>query len=349
MLGRRGFLTASMSMMLAIGARPAAAASEALEWALWRGLHVGSGGRVIDDANGGITHSEGQGYGMLLAVSFDDPATFAWIWSWTRSNLMIRGDGLFAWRWEPGAVPPVTDVNNATDGDLLIAWALARAASRWSNGDYAQSARRLADAILDHVTVERGERLLMLPGADGFVASNGTVVVNPSYWVFPALSTLGRLGGDSRWDRLYRDGLALIEDGRRPGRTVADWLAVGQDGRVGPAAGFGFRTGYNAYRVPLYLLWAGETAAPVLDAFSRVWAQAGQRTLPMEISAEDGLIVSMSDDPGYRDLPALLACARGLVPGYSPTRVDATRSYYAATLALLTRIVARERYATCLG
>ena len=30
-------------------------------------------GRVIDTFNGGVSHSEGQGWGMLMAVAFDDP------------------------------------------------------------------------------------------------------------------------------------------------------------------------------------------------------------------------------------------------------------------------------------
>jgi len=41
----------------------------------------------------GISHSEGQGYGMLLAVAADDRPTFDLLWGWTRAQLMLRNDG----------------------------------------------------------------------------------------------------------------------------------------------------------------------------------------------------------------------------------------------------------------
>ena len=38
------------------------------DWAAYRDRFVLADGRVVDDGNGGISHSEGQGYGLLLAV-----------------------------------------------------------------------------------------------------------------------------------------------------------------------------------------------------------------------------------------------------------------------------------------
>ena len=58
------------------------------------------------------------------------PATgvaFETIFTFTRVELLIRDDGLAAWRWDPAATPRVTDINNATDGDILIAYALGLA------------------------------------------------------------------------------------------------------------------------------------------------------------------------------------------------------------------------------
>lgn len=100
--------------------------------------------------------------------------------------------------------------------------------------------------------------------------------------------------------------------------------------------------------MPLYVLWAGETGRPVLDAFADLWSGVASGPVVMEASAADGLVVSTSDDPGYRDLPSLLRCVDGRDGPYTPTRIDATGSYYAATMALLTRLVARERYPQCL-
>ena len=68
-------------------------------WRQYKDRFVTSEGRVVDNANGGISHSEGQGYAMLIAERLDDRPTFEAIWQWTQSNLLIRGDGLAAWRW----------------------------------------------------------------------------------------------------------------------------------------------------------------------------------------------------------------------------------------------------------
>jgi endoglucanase len=53
---------------------------------------VTEAGRVVDTAKGLISHSEGQGYGLLLAVAAGDRSTFDRIWGWTRANLAVRKD-----------------------------------------------------------------------------------------------------------------------------------------------------------------------------------------------------------------------------------------------------------------
>ena len=70
-------------------------------WRAYRARFITDQGRLVDTANGQISHSEGQGYGMLLAVAAGDRVSFERIWGWTRANLMVRGDELQAWRWSP--------------------------------------------------------------------------------------------------------------------------------------------------------------------------------------------------------------------------------------------------------
>ena len=41
--------------------------SAAMLWERWQERFVDATGRVIDNANGDISHSEGQGYGLWLA------------------------------------------------------------------------------------------------------------------------------------------------------------------------------------------------------------------------------------------------------------------------------------------
>jgi endo-1,4-beta-D-glucanase Y len=43
-------------------------------WRQYKDRFVTSEGRVVDNANGGISHSEGQGYAMLIAERLDGQA-----------------------------------------------------------------------------------------------------------------------------------------------------------------------------------------------------------------------------------------------------------------------------------
>ncbi|HAI06581.1 MAG TPA: endoglucanase, partial [Pantoea sp.] len=104
---------------LLLGSAQAAASG----WDSFKSRFVTSEGRVIDTANNNVSHTEGQGYGMLLAVANDDRVTFDRLWQWTRSQLGNPQTDLFYWRYTPGTANPVADKNNAADGDVLLAWA----------------------------------------------------------------------------------------------------------------------------------------------------------------------------------------------------------------------------------
>src|SRR5262245_23564514 len=73
--------------------------------------YVEPDGRVVRRDEGGDVVSEGQAYGMLIAVAIGDETRFRSIWGWTKAHLR-RTDGLLAWRWADGSV---TDVNSAAD------------------------------------------------------------------------------------------------------------------------------------------------------------------------------------------------------------------------------------------
>ncbi|MEK1927740.1 MAG: glycosyl hydrolase family 8, partial [Rhizobium giardinii] len=150
-------------------------------WQAYKTKFLDPGGRIIDDGNGNISHSEGQGYGLLLSVLAGSPADFELIWTFTRTELVLRNDGLAAWKWSPGAKPHVTDVNNATDGDILIAYALGLAGQQWGRRDYTAAGAAIASAILAKTVVEEGVRTLLLPGAMGFSAGDRRdgPVINP--------------------------------------------------------------------------------------------------------------------------------------------------------------------------
>ncbi len=202
-------------------------------WRQFRDRFITPAGRVVDVANKSVSHSEGQGYAMLFAVAAGDRKTFDRVWGWTRATLQTRpDDALLSWRWVPdtsdngGDAGRVDDPNNATDGDLLVAWALARAEAVWSDPGYRDSAERLAADVLRLTVLERDGVLMMLPGAHGF-RREGAVILNPSYYVFPAIDALGMLTGAVIWQRLSSDGADLIEAARfGRWKLPPDWLLV---------------------------------------------------------------------------------------------------------------------------
>jgi endoglucanase len=318
------------------------------DWNAYKDAFVTSDGRIVDTANGNITHSEGQGYGMLLAVAADDPATFELIWSFTRTEMLIRDDGLVAWKWDPAASPHIADVNNATDGDLLIAYALNIAGERWRKPEYREAAKALSRVIVDDMLVPMNGETYILPGAEGFQdeADPERLIVNPSYWVFPALRNLQRLGGAETLDKTLTTGLNLLQDAQFSARKLpSDWVEIASES-VAPAPDLEEVFSYNSIRIPLYLLLAGIERSDLLQPYFDDWVERGNGSL-MTVDVSDGTTISTLSDPGYRMLAALVSCA---VAGKSipdDLRSFSPTEYYPSTLHLLGLSVARGRYPEC--
>ena len=317
-------------------------------WQAYKARFITDQGRVVDTANGMISHSEGQGYAMVVAVAANDRAAFEKIWGWTRANLMVRDDQLVAWRWEPNQRPAIADMNNASDGDLLIAWALAEAADFWGEQAYRIAGRRIA--------VEVGRKLillktkfgsLLLPGVSGFAGEDRKdgPVVNLSYWVFPALSRLPLVAPDVDWAGLTQSGLDLIKIARfGPSGLPTEWLSAA-GGDVRPADGFAKTFGYNTIRIPLYLAWAGIGEREHYQSFANAWSTRGISV----VDAQTGRSTESLSEGGYSDLVALTLCVTNGKPftgEFFATR--ANENYYPATLHLLSMIAANMRYGSCL-
>ncbi|MFK8250175.1 glycosyl hydrolase family 8 [Ancylobacter terrae] len=319
-------------------------------WQAYRTRFVDPTGRVIDDANGSISHSEGQGYGMLLAFEAGDRATFERIWSFTRTELMIRDDGLAAWRWDPGATPHITDINAASDGDILIALALARAGQAWNEPGYLASARKLARAIGASVVKRDGNRLVLLPGVTGFSSAERRdgPILNLSYWIFEAFPVLAALAPETDWAALQKSGLSLLAEARLgPARLPPDWIAAPPGKPVTPAAGFQPVFGYNSLRIVLYLLRAGIKDTGTLEIFRRSWI-VENGGVPAIVDIPTGNVLTRLTEPGYRMLGASLACALSGTPIPADLRRFEPTLYYPSTLYLLSYSMVAEKYPRCL-
>jgi endoglucanase len=332
-----------LTLAMTLIASTAGAALPEGAWDLYRQKFVTAEGRVVDDANGNISHSESQGYGMLLACLAGDRSSFASIFAFTRTELLIRDDGLAAWRWDPNAKPHVTDINNASDGDLLIAQALACAGTRWAMPAYTAAARQIARSLAKVALLKRGGDLWLMPGAQGFSEKERAdgPVVNPSYWVFDALPVIAQITGDSSWMQVQASGLKLLDTLAKAKQLAPEWLSIKDAPK--PAQGFPAQFGYNAIRIPLYLLRAGLGDKARLEPFRQAWANG---TAVIDVATRKP--VELLPDAGYRILAAAMACAIDGAAIPADLKVFQPTLYYPSTLHLLTLSMLAERYPRCM-
>ncbi|MBY5783315.1 endoglucanase [Rhizobium leguminosarum] len=331
-------------------AAPPAVAQQAMinagAWSAYKAKFLDATGRIVDNGNGNISHSEGQGYGMLLAYLAASPADFEQIWYFTRTELLLRDDGLAVWKWDPNVKPHVTDTNNASDGDMLIAYALALAGTAWKRNDYILAASRMAQALLAETVVHSSGHTLLLPGSQGFAATDREdgPVVNPSYWIYEAIPVMAALAPSDAWQKLSDDGLTLLKTMQfGPRKLPAEWVSL--SGQPRPAQGFDAEFAYNAIRIPLYLARGGVTDKALLTRLQQGMSQDG---VPATIDLTTGRPKAVLSDPGYRIVNDVVACVVDGTKLPVSALQFAPALYYPSTLQLLGLAYIGEKHPECL-
>ena len=314
------------------------------EWGAFRARFVTPDGRVVDSYNK-WTSSECQGYGLVIAEAAADRPGFEAMLAWTRANLRIRNaDRLHAWRWNPADTPRVKgdSINPATDGDLMIAWALLRAADRWNRPDWRQEALDIAQDIRAALVSGNGDRLTLLPG--DWAYKPGEIIINPSYLIVPALRALHRASPGAGWDKVLLQGLHLLAHAVGGNdRLPADWASLTPQQplpkpiALHPGNPIGFR--FDAVRVPLNLVWGGLFQQPGVTAPAAFWAARGNDKLQIFPNKPEPY-------PGNIGIEAIASLARAAVAGdLSRTVVKPVAQahfYYDAALSLLVRLARAE-------
>ena len=316
-------------------------------WGAYKQRFISADGRLIDDSAQDVSHSEGQGYAMLLAQFAGDREAFDKLWTWTAANLQVRPDALLSWRWRPNDNPHVLDKNNATDGDLLVAWALAEAGKRWQDSHYDSEAERIAQSIWAKASYRSIFGVMLSPGAYGFGPNDGEdgPVVNLSYWVFPAFDALQRVAPSHDWAGLRRGGLALLDAAKfGPRKLPSDWISLKSG--VHPADAYPKQFSYDAVRAPLYLAWGQPKETGRLTSLIDGWTNAGEGA-PSVIDVETGEAKEKFADAGYRAVAALARCAAHGEAFPADLRTVDLRRYYPATLQMLALTALREGRFEC--
>lgn len=321
--------------MISVGNTFCFASQNADGWMLYK-QHFIEQGRVVDDGNNKISHSEGQGYGMLLAEINNDKSTFDQLWRWTQKNLYREDIGLFSWRYNPGK-HDASDRNNATDGDLLIGWALLRAGKRWANNDYISASEKIQKALLSHAVITWAGKTVMLPGSFGF-KHKGFINLNPSYFLFPAWQDFYTYSHRSKWKVLIDDGMQLLDTMRFGSqRLPTDWVMLDENGHVTPATEWPTRFSFDAIRIPLYLNWYQKNL-PQNAIFSDYWKKLPGSKIPAWVD------VTSNEEAEY-SLPTGMMAVKNLSTGNIDDikgEISYQDDYYSSSLTLLTFAANRE-------
>ncbi|MCR5085234.1 MAG: hypothetical protein K6A65_07005 [Succinivibrionaceae bacterium] len=315
-------------------------AAQASAWDAYKARFVTPQGAVIDTYNGGITHSESQGYGLMFALAYNDRATFDLIHRWTVQNLRNPKNGLFYWVYHHNDANHLPDKNNASDGDLFIAWALLKAGKAWNIPEMVVEAEHIANNLVDTVVTKYAGLEVMLPGETGFYY-NSSVILNPSYLIFPAFSALAKHTHARVWQQLLKDSgelMGRIEKSQSKIKIAPDWLSLNAAGKVEPAREWPARSSFDAIRVPLYLFW-NNPADPHLNAW-RSWFQGHAPALPPA-----WVNVTSGETAPYR-MPAGMQAVRDLISSAShqvqePT-IAGSDDYYMASLKMLCYLALRQ-------
>ncbi|MGF7146896.1 endoglucanase [Sphingomonas zeicaulis] len=302
-------------------------------WGDFRARFMQPDGRVIDTGNRGISHTESQGYGMVMAEAANDRESFERIYDWTQRTLARHDDALYSWRYDPSLPQPVSDPNNATDGDILIAWALLRAGQRWKVQAWRDRSAQIRASIRMLLIRQRGKRTLLVPGIQGFFHPD-RLTINLSYYIWPALDAFRQADGDAAWGPVIRDGEKLLTDARAgPLALPTDWTDVFDDGRALPAIGKDPYFGFDAIRVPLYLSLAGrQNMAPTIARFWHSYADQN-RPIPAWVDVVTGAVAPYAISEGG------CAVVRRLLGSSAPSCTTGGQpDYYASVLKTLSTL-----------
>lgn len=224
-------------------------------WSEYKKLYISKDGRVIDKVNSDITHSESIGYALYLALENRDFETFTKVRNWYHNNLKKNESGLISWKWgkDKDGSWHVLDTNNASDGDLWIAYDNLLMYEITKSEIYKAEALKLMENIKKHLLVKEAGSVYLLPGKLGF-ESKDAIEINLSYYLFFIFEKFFEYDNDSVWKELKQDGINLLYKARFSSLELnPDWISLDKKTKeVQLSKNNSF--GYDALRIPYNVL-----------------------------------------------------------------------------------------------
>ncbi len=227
--------------------------------------------------------------------------------------------------------------------DLLIAWALLRAAHKWGEASYAEAPRGIARDVLRACT--HGFRGPPHPAAGRarIPARQHTIVVNPSYFAIGAFRALSRHVPDASWAALEAASLDILRAsalGRW--RLPPDWCEISRDATIRPAPDWPPRFSWDAVRIPVHLRLGRPLPSP---RWRRPRASSSTRATPIAARLDRPLPGQISPYPGHAGILAVAQFAAMRTGVTAPMRriaISESPDYYGASLVLMTGMASVE-------
>lgn len=289
------------------------------EWDQWKSQRITSSGaegfrRVQRDGSTNYdTVSEGIGYGMLLAVYFDDKSLLDDLYRYARAN--FNKNGLMGWHLDANGNFTTSDGGSgaASDADQDMALALVFAAKKWGSGavNYEQEARKLLDTIYNN-EVEKGTYVFK-PG-DSW---GGSQVTNPSYFAPAWYRVFAQFTGKTEWINVANKCYEMLDNCRKYNNNtglIPDWCKA--DGTKADKQGYDFK--YDAIRTPWRIAvdysWYGTAKAKTIcDDMSKFFKAGGISSIG------DGYTITGSRIASNHTPSFVSMIASGAMTGYDET------------------------------
>jgi endo-1,4-beta-D-glucanase Y len=279
-------------------------------WRQWKSRHViaenaGAPPRLrVLKPDDGTTVSEGIGYGMMLAVVFDEPDTLDGLWLFALDKLDEQG----LMHWQIDASGAVLRSGAATDADLDMAIALVFACVKTRQGVWPPSANGLDHCAAATDLIERIYRYEVdRPGSDPPGGLNDNLgdelmpgdewnmpmefpdgITNPSYFSPGYMRVFGKFTGKTeQWDRVIRRQYEIIDLAQKqPGNCsglVPNWTTysgkaqwVAWQWAENEYAAWSFDAARLSWRVALDHVWYGSAeAAETMGELGSFFASVG--------------------------------------------------------------------------
>ncbi|MCX7738240.1 MAG: glycosyl hydrolase family 8 [Hydrogenothermaceae bacterium] len=176
-----------------------------LSWELYKAKYLKEKSYIVDPYNNNRVTSEAQGYGLIIALINNDKSVFDSLYNWSKKNLQ-REDNLFSWHWNN----VVVDKNNASDGDLLIAYALLRAYWKWGDKYYLkefESVNSSLKRLIVKIVKSKDTFALFLPAVYGFSNERYEITLYPSYYINFIIKEMSKVDRD--WEDVYKSMITI--------------------------------------------------------------------------------------------------------------------------------------------